>query len=387
MNIRENIPLAPLTTFRIGGPGRFFCVVTNEAELVEAVIFARERELPFFVLGGGSNILVGDEGFDGLVIKMGIMGVNIHKKIKNPPSLNLASLGLGTPPFSKGESAAKSPFEKGGVEQSEVGDFTIIAAGAGEIWEDFVSTTVNQGLYGLENLSLIPGTVGAAPVQNIGAYGAEVSKTIILVRALDTETMKFMELTNEQCQFSYRDSVFKNQKGRYIITRVDFNLLKSGEVNIDYKDVREYFGRLVLRGGASLVERPRLAEVRKAIIEIRTSKLPDMKKWGTAGSFFKNPVIPATHFLRLKGKYPDLPGFVQKDGKYKVTLAWILDKICNVKGFAKGKDPTSGRQALVIVTEPGATAKDVYELARELTERVRIATDIEIQMEVEKVGV
>ena len=338
MKIQENIPLAAYTTFKIGGPARFFCAVANEAELLEAVRFAQKEKLPFFVLGSGSNILVSDAGFPGVAIWMKIKGRTF--------------------------TGSKGPT------------FFSVSVAAGEILDDFIEYAVNQGFYGLENLSAIPGTVGAAPVQNIGAYGAEVSNSIESVRVLDTKVMKFVELSNTECVFAYRDSIFKHEKGRYIIVSVNFRLSKEGKLNIDYKDLQEYFSQ-------KSISEPTVSEVRQAIIEIRSKKLPDWRKWGTAGSFFKNPIVTADKFKELEKQYSGLLGFPEPDGRVKLSLAWILDKVCNVKGMKYGKAQVYEEQALVLVTMPGAMATDVVGLSRKLMTIVEEKTGVEIEGEVE----
>jgi UDP-N-acetylmuramate dehydrogenase len=179
MKILTDIPLAPYTTFKVGGPARFFCAVESEADLVQAVKFAREKGLPAFILGGGSNVFISDQGFSGLVIHMAMKGI---------------------------------AYDGGAGGR--------VSAAAGEDWDAFVGDTVSRGLSGLENLSAIPGSVGAAPVQNIGAYGGEAARTIVSVRALDTKTLEYTDLSNADCHFSYRDSLFKHEKGRYVIVRV-----------------------------------------------------------------------------------------------------------------------------------------------------------------------
>jgi len=338
MIIQENIPLAQYTTFRIGGPARYFSVVTNEDELVEAVTFAKDKKLSTLIIGGGSNLLISDDGFNGLVIKMEINGV---KK-----------------------------------DELQSVDYELITAGAGEDWDKLVEKTVSENFYGLENLSSVPGTVGASPVQNIGAYGAEVSNVISSVRALDTKTMKFVDLSNTDCHFSYRNSLFKEEKGRFIITGVTYKLYKDGKVNIDYRDLKEYFEG---KGKGSLSP----IEVRQAIVEIRKNKLPDWKKFGTAGSFFKNPIITIEQFEQLKSKYSEIPGYLEADGRVKVSLGWILDKLCDVKGLTVGNVGTYEKQALVIVTKPGATASEVLAFSNELIHRVKDKTGIDIEGEVE----
>ena len=339
MKLRENVPLAQYTTFKIGGPARFFCTVSSEAGLIEAVSLAKREKQRILILGGGSNILVSDCGFPGVVIKNEIMGKEIAP-LKN---------------------AAEFRF----------------SVGAGELWDGAVQTAVENGLYGLENLSAIPGTAGAAPVQNIGAYGTEAADSIMSVRVLDTESMQYSELSNESCRFGYRDSVFKQKKGRYIVTRVDFRLSKDGKVNIAYKDLRDYFAALAA---------PTLQEVRDAVIDIRWKKLPDWKLWGTAGSFFKNPIISKDRFEKLKAVHPELPGYPEPDGRVKVPLGWIFDHICNVKGIMAGNVGSYENQALVIVAKPGATASQVVERAKELIAMVEKETGIKIEAEVEWVN-
>ncbi len=337
MEIQKNIKLAKYTTFKIGGPASFFCIIKTDEDLVQAITFAHKEKLQIFILGGGSNILIHDSGFKGLVIKMCMEGISY--------------------------------------------DGEQVKAAAGENWDDLVDQTVSKGLHGLENLSAIPGTVGAAPVQNIGAYGAEASNTIVCVRVFDIEAMKFLELSNKECTFSYRNSLFKQEKGRYIITRVDFKLSKEPQVNTSYKEVREY---LVKKN----IPNPTPQDIRQAVIDIRWNKLPDWKLWGTAGSFFKNPIISADHFNKLKQSYPDLPGYPEENdaSRVKVSLGWILDRVCNVKGICVGNVCTYEKQALVLVSKPGATSEEVVTLAHDLMNMVKEKTGIEIEGEVEWVN-
>jgi len=354
MNIQEYIPLAGYTTFKIGGPARFFCAVTNEDELAHAVTFAQEKGLRLCILGGGSNVLMGDAGFQGLVIKMDIPGINevIHQK-----------------------SAVESDTAVQSVE---------LRVGAGVQWDMFVEYAVEHSLYGVENLSAIPGTVGASPVQNIGAYGAEVSRIISKVRAYDIHTHAFVELPQSACQFSYRESLFKKEKGRYVITRVDFVLSPIPTLDLEYKDVKDYFAMKHQESGAGMS--PTLREVRDAIIDIRKNKLPDWNAWGTAGSFFKNPLISVDTFLHLTRMYPELPGYPESDGRIKVSLGWILDKVCNLKGLCKGNVCVYEKQALVLVAKPGATSSEVVELAQDIMHMVKDKTGIDIEGEVEWVN-
>lgn len=332
MKIQENISLALYTTFKIGGQAKFFCLVKNENEIEEAIDFAKKNSLSFFFLGAGSNLLISDSGFEGLVIKSELKGISI--------------------------------------------DGDLVTAYSGEDWDSFVEYCLNKGLYGLENLSLIPGTVGASPVQNIGAYGVEVSDFIDMVRVYDSREDRFIELDNSQCQFAYRDSVFKNQKGRYFVISVTFKLHKEDKPNITYKDLSNYFAD----------KTPTAQEVRNAVIEIRTNKLPNWKEWGTAGSFFKNPILPVQKYLELKHQYPDLPGFPDCDGNVKVSLAWILDKVCNAKSLSFGNAFIYEKQALVIVTKPNAKAEEVIALSKQIQDLVFNKTGITIEAEVEWVN-
>ncbi len=338
MKIRNNVRLAPYTTFKIGGPARYFCTVTNEAEVVEAVTFARLTKVPFFVLGGGSNLLISDHGFPGLVMKNEIAGLSYEA----------------------------------------TGSSVLVRAGAGLCWDSIVQKTVSRGLYGLENLSAIPGTAGASAVQNIGAYGAEVGNLIRHVRAFDAEKSVFVDLSHAACAFSYRDSMFKQRKGRYVITAVTYGLSTRGNTDIEYKDLSAYF--------AEKGRSPTLAAVRRAVIAIRKRKLPDWKKWRTAGSFFKNPMLSSRQYASLKKEYPELPGFPTSGGKVKIQLAWILDKLCQARGLTVGHVGTFEKQALVVVAKAGATAEEVISFTNELSRCVYRLTGISVEAEVEWVN-
>jgi UDP-N-acetylmuramate dehydrogenase len=354
IKIRENVTLRDFTTFRTGGPARFFCEVAGEAELAEAFLFAKENGggkgiLPIFILGGGSNILVGDAGFAGLVIKMNVKGMDFSDDGKK------------------------------------------ISVGAGENWDEFVGQSISRGFSGAENLSGIPGTVGAAPVQNIGAYGIEVAAIIDSVHAFDVRENSWKNFSAAECGFEYRDSVFKKAKGRYVITSVVFNLAKVGAdaVNIGYKDLADYF--------AAAKQVPTPSDVREAVLAIRAKKLPDVREIGTAGSFFKNPLICEEHYQFLKKQYPDMPSFPagESEGKkiVKVPLAWILDHVCGYKGVTKGNVGTYKNQALVIVNNfsqvnglmAGATAAEIKNLAAEISAAVKEKTNIDIEPEVQYV--
>ncbi len=301
INIRENVSLKEFVTFKTGGIARFFCEVQTVDELKEALASHKK----FFILGGGSNILISD--YDGLVIKMNIDN-------------------------------------------------------AGRSWDDFVAENMALGNYGLENLSYIPGTVGAAPVQNIGAYGVEVGDRIEKVHTINAKTLKERIFSNKECEFSYRNSIFKKEK-EWIITKVEFNF--TNQINISYK-------------GLENLKTPQ--EIREAVIKIRKEKLPDWHILGTAGSFFKNPIVPIGSV-----NYPDLPKYPVDEKTEKISLAFIIDKICGMKDFRIGNVGTYKNQALVIVNYGGATAKEVDEFANEIARVVKEKTRLDIEREVESV--
>ena len=301
MTFEERVPLAPLTTLRLGGAARFFCEAKTEADVAAACVFARERGLALYPLGGGSNILVPDGVVDGVVLKVAIGGTN---------------------------------FEKDGS-----GAFAV--AGAGVAWDDLVARSVEEGLWGLENLSGIPGSVGGAVAGNIGAYGAALSQTLQWVDVFDCEEMSVKRMSNADCAFGYRDSFFKQNGKRSIILRAAFRLSPAGAADISYKDLAEHFSDS--REAAS----PAIETVRAAVLGIRKGKFPDLSQEGTAGSFFKNPVVPLVEAQTLQKTYPELPIFALPESPgVKVPLAWILDKVLGLKGFAVGGARLFERQPL-----------------------------------------
>lgn len=331
--VRENVALAPHTTLQIGGPAAFFAVAESEDELVEVVQFAKQKKVGFRVLGGGSNVLVPDEGVAELVILNRILGRSY-------------------------------------VEETDRVHLTV---GAGEMLDDVVAYTVSNSWWGMENLSHIPGTIGATPVQNVGAYGVEVKDLITTVRALNTETMQFVELHNEDCRFGYRDSMFKHPEGaQYIVTGVTYRLLAVPQPNIEYRDLQIRLQDI----------EPTQAEIRETVINIRLEKFPDWHTVGTAGSFFKNPIITASQFNSLTEKYPELPGYVLPGNQVKVPLGWILDKVLGIKGVRSGVVGSYDGQALVLVNYGGATARELTDFADDIAAQVRATTGIEIEWEV-----
>lgn len=332
MIIHEYVPLASLSTLRAGGSARYVLECETREDALEALAFAEERNLPWNALGEGSNVLASDEGYDGVVIALRISGVTA----------------------------------------TDTNESVILTAGAGVNWDTLVREAAARDLWGLENLAGIPGTVGAAPVQNIGAYGAEVKDTLHTVEVFDTENGTIKVFTNEECGFAYRDSRFKHDK-RYIILSVSFRLLKAGEPDLGYKDLTT-----ALEQGIAL-DTP--SEIGDAVRAIRAHKFPDLTQVGTAGSFFKNPTISEEAYASLKKRYADLPGFPNEHG-VKVPLAFILDHVLNLRGYTEGNVSLFERQPLVLVTRDGATAAEVDAFAHSVAERVMRATGIKIEREV-----
>jgi UDP-N-acetylmuramate dehydrogenase len=334
--IQENVPLSPLTTLRIGGPARFFAEARDEEEMLAAFSFAEQLSLPLFILGGGSNALVADEGFPGLVVHLALKGVTWRDE----------------------------------------GDKVIGAARAGEDWDGFVSQCVERDLAGIECLSGIPGSVGATPVQNVGAYGQEVSETITTVRAFDRLAGEFTELSNEQCQFSYRASVFNTTaRDRFVVTAVAYALEPHGEPAIRYPDLKNFFSNV------STI--PSLGLTREAVRGIRAQKAmlitPDDPDCRSAGSFFKNPVITSGAFDRIKEIVRErnlveaaerIPNFPAGDGKLKVPAAWLIEHAGFHKGYNRGAVGISSKHTLALVNRGGATAREVIGLMKEIQERV-----------------
>lgn len=335
--IAEHVALAPYTTLKIGGPARYFTEARGEQDVAAGLAFARSRELPVFILGGGSNLLVSDEGFDGLVIRMSITGVTSRRE----------------------------------------GEDIMITAGAGEDWDELVRRTVEARLAGLECLSGIPGSVGGTPVQNVGAYGQEVSETISSVRVLDRCEDRLedrledrvIELSPAECRFSYRSSIFNTtERERFIVLGVSYRLREDGLAKIAYPDLISRF--------AGRSAPPALAEVRAAVREIRARKgmliSADDPDSCSAGSFFKNPVITAEEFARIRAECgEDAPGYDMPDGRVKVPAAWLIERAGFRRGYAKGRAAISGKHVLAIVNRGQATAREVRSLADEIQSRVR----------------
>lgn len=333
LTIQEHVLLAPFTTMRVGGNARFFARIENIDDLHQGIMFAREYHLPIFVLGGGSNMLVPDEGFSGLVLKI----------------------------------------ECKGVSYKENNSFVQLIAGAGEVWDEVVRDAVLRGLWGIENLSLIPGTVGGAVVQNIGAYGVEVGDTILWVEAFDMNTMSVKRFSRDECIFGYRESIFKKNINLVVI-RVAFDLTHDGAPNTEYQDIKTFFSE-------NGIVSPSFTDIREAVVTIRTAKMPALPL-GTAGSFFKNPVVSMAEFERLVKAYPEIKAYPQKDGTMKLSAAWLLDKVGGFRGYRQGDAGAYEHQALVLVNYGNATTENILSLAREMKNIIKEKTNVTLEEEV-----
>ncbi len=334
--IKNKIKLSDFNTFRTGGNARFFCKVKNEDELREAIKFAKEKRLKFFVIGNGSNLLLSDKNFNGLVIRNFISGKKIELKGKN---------------------------------------HSIISAGSGEYIDNLINFLVNNNLSGIENLWNIPGTVGAGVVQNIGAYGVELKDYIYSVEGIDTRNLKQCKFNNNDCKFGYRESIFRKNKN-LIITKVFLKLNNSFKPNLKYSALKEYF----------LVRKtPTIGEVIKTIKKIRKNKLPDWEKLGTAGSFFKNPIITKVKYQKLLKKYPNLPKYSAGKGLVKIPLGFVIDKICEMKGLRVGQVGLYEKQSLVVINYGGAKFSEINNFAKMIERKVYEKIKIKIEREVENI--
>jgi UDP-N-acetylmuramate dehydrogenase len=351
LSILENVPLAPYTTLGIGGPARYFLHARTEEQVLDALEFARARGCPVFILGGGSNILVSDSGFPGLVIKIELPGIDALDA------------------------------ERGRI-----------SAAAGVEWDAFVQYCVARDLAGIECLSGIPGTVGGAPVQNIGAHGEDVQGVITQVRALDRDALKMVEVGAADCRFAYRSSIFNTtHKDRYVIVRVDFALRADGKPRLLYADLQQRF--------TPSAQPPKLSEVRAAVLEIRKAKSmvlsendPDCR---SAGSFFKNLILDQNSVSVLEAEAhasgrlnasENIPRFAAGPGIEKLPAAWFIEHAGFHKGYTHKNAGISNKHALALVNRGGATARDILELMQMIQGRVQLVFGVELQPEPVFVG-
>lgn len=333
MKILENVPLKKYNTFGLNYIAKRLVHVENESDAKDVLKNLRSEDR-LLIIGGGSNLLfTGD--FMGTIIKPDISGIKIEKK-ENPK--------------------------------------VIVSAGAGVNWDSFVQWTVDNGLYGIENLSLIPGDVGASPVQNIGAYGTEIKDHIEKVETISLSDLSCRTFGKEECGFGYRYSIFKgSEKGKFLVSRVHFSLSSSPVFNIEYGALRNELGHN---------EELTLKNVRDAVIRIRKSKLPDPEVTGNAGSFFKNPVVPEYVASKLREKHPSLPAYHESAGFVKVPAGWLIEQ-CELKGKRFGKAGVHEKQALVLVNYGNATGEDIFNLSEFVKNSVLSKFGISLEREVE----
>jgi UDP-N-acetylmuramate dehydrogenase len=347
MKIDENVDLAPLTTLQVGGSARYFTAAHTIAEVQEAVAFASTRNLPIFLLGGGSNLVISDKGWLGMVLKIAIPG----------------------------------------IDKSFLDTHCEFEVGAGENWDDFVAQSVAHDCSGIECLSGIPGSVGGTPVQNVGAYGQQVADTIASVLVLDLRDGQVRELCAEACAFGYRTSIFNTtERGRFVILRVTFRLLRGGEPHIEYADLRRYF--------AERKTTPTLAETRDAVLQIRQSKAmlirPGDEDSRSAGSFFKNPVVSPEQYEALteRARQRDLhmPSYPELQSKRKVSAAWLVENAGFHKGYTQGAVGISRKHALAIVNLGSATAADILAFKNQIQQQVKEVWGLQLEAEPVFVG-
>ena len=333
LNVEADVSLQPFNTFGVATRARYLAHAHDDAEVGEALQAAKRLQLPLFVIGGGSNLLLTGD-VEALVLRMASSGLRIV---------------------------------------SSQGDAVLVEAEAGEPWHPFVQWTLEQGLQGLENLSLIPGTVGAAPMQNVGAYGVEIKDVFAGLTALDRHTGELREFTLDECQFAYRDSRFKREAGRWLILRVRFALARAGALRLDYGPLRQ---RLAEQG----VSDPTASDVGRAICSIRSEKLPDPAVLGNAGSFFKNPLVSADLAAQLRVEHADLVAYPQADGQVKLAAGWLIEK-AGWKGFRDGDAGVHRQQALVLVNYGGATGAQLLALARRIQADIQARFGVSLEIE------
>ena len=355
MTIRENVPLAPLTTFGVGGPARFFVDAGSEKEIHDTLDVAKREKLPLLVLSGGSNVIISDRGFPGIVLRPNLRGIDFEEKSD------------GT---------------------------CLVCASAGENWDALVAATVEKGLWGVENLSAIPGHAGAAVIQNIGAYGQEIGNAIESVMVYDRQRSQKRRLHANECGFGYRRSIFNSEsEGRYIILKIELKLVRNGSAMISYADVQKYFF------GRNHETPPRIGQIRNAIVSIRSRKFADPALVGTAGSFFKNLTLTPSEFeaclkhmenrtgTEVGNQLREIAQRFSTEKHIKIPTAFLIDKVCGLKGTKIGGARVSKTQALAIINPDfTATAADVVELIQVVRNEVLTATGLEIELEPTLVG-
>lgn len=335
MIVKNDISLKPYHTFGVNAKARYFTEIASLSDLKEALLFVNKKKVPLLILGGGSNVLfVGD--FEGLVLLNRMQGMKTVK---------------------------------------ETNEHLWVKVMSGQSWPDWIDYCVERGLGGVENLSMIPGTVGAAPIQNIGAYGAEVKEAIESVEAFDLNKKVIRTFWADECTFNYRSSIFKTvAKGKYFIISVTFKLIKNPTVKLSYAPLKKMFeGRNI--------HSVSIKEVCQAVKQIRKSKLPNPEVMGNAGSFFKNPVIDEIKLKKLQEHHPNIPYYPVGKNQYKLAAGWMIEQ-CNLKGKRIGDAEVHTKQALVIINHGSATGKEILKLAMEIINSVKHKFGVLLQFEV-----
>jgi UDP-N-acetylmuramate dehydrogenase len=333
--VRENVSLKEQNTFGIDAKAKYFAEVHSVEELTSLLQNEKIKKLPRLILGGGSNILF-TQDFDGLVIANKLSGISVI---------------------------------------DENNDYAWVKAASGEVWHEVVLYCIGKGYGGIENLSLIPGTIGAAPIQNIGAYGVELKDTFESLEALNLKDFSLETFDMNTCAFGYRDSIFKREaKGQYFITAITLKLSKKPMLNTSYGAIKTVLEELK-------IDSPDVAAVSKAVCQIRNSKLPNPKEIGNAGSFFKNPEISAEQYEALKKDHPTIPGYLVADGNVKVPAGWLIEQ-CGWKGKRVGNTGSHKDQALVLVNYGNARGEEVWSLAMEIKKSVEEKFGISLMPEV-----
>lgn len=336
VEIKENISLKPFNTFGIEAKARYFAEAENVADLKKILSDDTLKSLPLLVLGGGSNMLL-TKDFEGLVLHVKIQGITIIH---------------------------------------EDNEHVLVEVGAGEVWHQFVLYCIENNYAGVENLSLIPGSVGAAPMQNIGAYGVEIKEVFHSLSALNIATQQERIFTNEECKFGYRESIFKHEaKGKYIITNVVFRLNKTAKVNTSYGAISDELDAMGVDKNNLTIR-----DVSNAVINIRSSKLPNPAEIGNAGSFFKNPVVSAEKIAELKAQYPDMPAYPSGENT-KLAAGWLIEQ-CGWKGFREDDYGVHAKQALVLVNYGHAKGNEIFNLSTQILQSVKEKFGVELEREV-----
>ena len=334
LQILENVSLKPYNSFAIDVKAHYFAEIKSAQELKELFETNLLKTQKLLVVGGGSNILF-TQDFDGLVVKIGIKGLT---------------------------------FEVHGTD-------VLVKSGAGEVWNDFVNYCVVNNFAGVENLSLIPGTVGASPIQNIGAYGVELKDVFESCSAFEIKTGQIKTFRFEDCHFGYRESIFKGElKGQYIITEVTFRLSSQSKLNTSY-------GAIEAELQKREIDNPNIADISAAVSHIRVSKLPDPSTIGNAGSFFKNPVIEKYEFADIVALHPDVVHYPTPDGKIKLAAGWLIEQ-CGWKGKKVGQTGTWKNQALVLVNHGNATGTEVFSFSEQIIDSVKSTFGVTLEREV-----